>query len=203
MLELKKVAVTGNLYSGKSTVCQLLQKQGAFVLNADLIVHHLLLKPHVIQSVIEIFGREILDDQEKIDRKKLSSLAFKNNELLKKLEELLHPLVLEEIQKTYYEKSSSLHKESLFVVEVPLLFEAGWQNWFDFTILVKAEMDTRRKRFLNQGYENNDFTLRSSRQMDPKIAEKQSHAIIVNDSDLSYLETQVKTILNKLNHQKP
>lgn len=198
MLKLRKVAVTGNLHSGKSTVCQLLKKHGAFVLSADLIVHNLIQEPPVTKSIISIFGKDCLNSDGQLDRKKLSELAFRDESLLKKLELLLHPLVLEKILREFADKSSSSSKDSLFVVEVPLLFEAGWQDYFDLIILVKTTENLRRNRFLETRKDIENFYLRSSRQIDPKIAEKLSDEIIMNDQDFSHLESQVLAILKKL-----
>jgi dephospho-CoA kinase len=198
MLELKKVAVTGNLYSGKTTVCQLLQKHGAFVLNADHIVHELLKKPHIKQSVADLFGTSSFDENGNVDRKKLSKIAFQDNYRLKKLEHLLHPLVFEEIQQAYQVRSLGSSNNSLFVVEVPLLFEAGLEHWFDWIILVVANENLRKERFQAQGKTHEDFALRNLRQMDPMIAKKSSHEVVVNEDDLIDLEKQVLSIIKRL-----
>ena len=198
MLKLRKVAVTGNLHSGKSTVCQLLQKHGAFVLSADQIVHELFQNPSVVKSILNHFGTDCLDDEGHLDRKKLFDQVQKEPRLLKKLEDLLHPLVLRIIEDDYLAKNAKEDKKALFVVEVPLLFEVGWEKFFDIILLVTASQTLREKRFLNQGKTLADFNFRNSRQLDPKIAKKRSHEVIVNDGDFNHLEAQVLAIVKKI-----
>ena len=195
---MKKVAVTGNLHSGKTTVCLLLQKYGAFVLNSDLIVHELIQKSQVSQSIIELFGKSCLNSLGQIDRKKLAELVFQNEDLLKKLELLLHPLVFNEILSRYDEVVSNPGHPKLFVVEVPLLYEVGWQNWFDEVILVVADETKRKERFLANGKKELDFYQRGQKQLSPTIASQKAHFTIENDQDLDHLELQVISILKKL-----
>ena len=201
MLKLRKVAVTGNLNSGKSTVCQLLQKNGAFILNTDAVVHQLLRDPKIIIKITSYFGAEILDDNHQINRKKLSDIVFRDNTKLKRLENLLHPCVFDVIKNTYSEKSFTYPQDAIFAVEVPLLFEVGWQNWFDFIILVKADPLVRKKRFLSQGNEEKNFEIINSKQINSTLAETFSDAIITNNYDLIDLENQIQKILQTIkNH---
>src|SRR5262245_55950333 len=101
MLILKKVAVTGGLSCGKSSVCRIFKELGAYVVSADDIVHQLLTpqtKPG--QQVIELMGSDIVVDQH-IDRSKIAKKVFGNLKLLKSLEQILHPAVRHEIDKKY------------------------------------------------------------------------------------------------------
>ncbi len=200
MLELRKVAVTGNLHSGKTTVCQLLQKYGAFVLNSDLIVHELIQKPQISQSIIELFGNSCVNDSGQIDRKKLSELVFQNEDFLRRLELLIHPLVFDAIVSRYEEESAKSDRETLFVVEVPLLYEVGWQNWFDLVILVVASEAIRKERFLAEGKKEFDFYQKSQKQIDPMIARQKATYTIINDQNLNHLESQVISILKELTY---
>ena len=91
---IRKIAVTGTLSVGKSTVCEFLKTQGAYVLKADDIVHDLLSRDvSVIQKVREVFGEGVFS-QGKIDRKALAKLVFTDSELLSSLEKILHPKVV-------------------------------------------------------------------------------------------------------------
>src|SRR6478672_5591088 len=95
----KKIAVTGGLSSGKSTVCQFFREFGAYVTNADEIVHRLLTpEKSVGQQVINLFSEDILTNGQ-IDRSKIAEKAFSNPKLLQALEDLVHPIVQHEIEK--------------------------------------------------------------------------------------------------------
>ncbi|MGK5593940.1 MAG: dephospho-CoA kinase [Parachlamydiaceae bacterium] len=199
MLKLKKVAVTGGLSSGKSTVCQIFRGLGAHVISADKIVHQLL-SPNTSlgQEVIKLLGVEIVIDQ-MIDRKSIANKVFNNPQLLHQLEQILHPAVFNEMKKEY-----QLAKEAsrpLFVAEVPLLFEAYESKnvWFDAIIAVLASEETACKRFMEStGYSEEEYRLRMSRQLSPAQKAEKAHYIIFNDGDLKKIEKQVCQLYHHL-----
>ena len=145
MLALKKIAVTGGLASGKSTVCALLKKRGAYVVSADEIVHQLL-SPHTPlgQQVIKLLGSDIVNNHQ-LDRKKIAQIVFSNPQKLEALEKLLHPQVLNEID-TAYEKIKHRSDYRCFAAEVPLLYEIGAEKRFDLVIGVVADPAECRAR---------------------------------------------------------
>lgn len=197
MLNLQKVAVTGGLSSGKSTVCQIFRGLGSYVISADAIVHQLL-SPNTSlgQEVIKLLGVEIVINQT-IDRKSIANKVFSNPQLLNQLEKLLHPAVLSEMKKEY-----QIAKDlgcTLFVAEVPLLFEAGQESWFDTTIAVLASEDNQRKRFLaSTGHSEEEYNLRMIRQFDPVQKAEKAHYVLFNDGDLASLEKQVVHLYQNL-----
>jgi len=197
MLELKKVAVTGNLFSGKSTVCKFLKDIGAFVLSADQIVDDLLKNPQVIQSLADIFGKSCIDPHGLVDKVKLAQKVFDHPGRLLQLEGLLHPLVLEEIQKKYREESRS-STSPLFVVEVPLLFEVRWDYFFDHCVLVIADPKVRMNRYKNEGKSTEDFLHRQARQISSQEAIDFADTVIENSTSLSDLKEKVTTLFRTL-----
>src|SRR5579872_2924272 len=101
MLKLKKIAITGGVASGKTSVCRFFKELGAFVVNADAIVHELLDPDTDLgQQIIKQFGSEILADG-KLSRKMIAEKAFKDARQLEQLEKLLHPAVLRKIEELY------------------------------------------------------------------------------------------------------
>jgi len=91
MLKLVKIAITGGVASGKSSVCRFFQELGAYVVNADAIVHKLLDPSSDLgKQIIQLFGT--------LSRKRLSEIVFEDPEKLEKLEKLLHPAVLKKIE---------------------------------------------------------------------------------------------------------
>ena len=118
-VNLRKVAVTGGLASGKTTVCRLLKERGAYVVDADALVRGSLVTDSAIkQQVIKLLGQEIVVNHQ-IDRKKISDIVFSNPEKLKQLEPILHPAVRREINHLF--DTVKLEKYRFFVAEVPLL----------------------------------------------------------------------------------
>lgn len=129
-----KVAVTGGVACGKTTVCQMFQELGALFISTDHIVHDLLKNnSSVRQDIVTRFGEGVMEKGE-LSRQKIAASVFQETTKLKMLEAILHPLVLKEVEQQMQEATCSL-----CVVEVPLLFEKGWQKLFDYTVVVVAD----------------------------------------------------------------
>jgi dephospho-CoA kinase len=190
MLILRKIAVTGGIAAGKSTVCQMLRSHGAYVVDADKIVHRLLsLDTEVGQQIVKLLGPSIITDQQ-IDRKKIAKLVFSNPEKLLALETILHPAVKTEIDREYNSVKAGNYR--FFVAEVPLLFEAGFDLDFDVTIAVVAKTEIAKKRF-GKGYD-----LRMKRQLSQEQKQKKADFTIINEGDLGNLKSQVDLIATQI-----
>lgn len=199
MLTLKKVAVTGGLASGKSSVCRLFSTLGAYVASADDIVHHLLSPETIIgKKVIALIGQDIVKDG-KISRAIIAERVFKQPTLLRSLEELLHPAVGAKI-KEQYEQVNAEGKAKLFVAEIPLLFESTKLSSlpYDATIAVITDESISKKRYQQMGHSAQEYELRMKQQMSP--AEKARHAdyVILNNGSEKELEKEVTHIFNKI-----
>ncbi|NGX28807.1 MAG: Dephospho-CoA kinase [Candidatus Anoxychlamydiales bacterium] len=184
---LKKIAITGNIASGKSQALKIFNKLGAYTIDADSIVHKLLLNDIDLKTkIVSLFDTTILED-EKIARDKIAKIVFKDETKLKKLENLLHPKVLAEIEKEYEKVKNS--NFIFFIVEMPLLFEIGVQKLFDIVITISTKEDIAKKRSKDK-----DYMLRKKRQMPLKEKEKLSDFVIENNQDISSLEKNIKKI---------
>ncbi len=188
MLALKKIAVTGGLGSGKSTVCALLKKRGAYVVSADEIVHRLL-SPHTPlgQQVIKELGSNIVSGNQ-LDRKKIAQIVFSDPRRLEALEKLLHPQVLNEIESAY-QKVKHHRGYKCFVAEIPLLYEIGAEYRFDLVIAVVADPAVCKARMNGQ---LKDYEERMQRQILNKA--DLADVTIVNNGTIQELEDQVNQI---------
>ncbi|VAX31148.1 Dephospho-CoA kinase [hydrothermal vent metagenome] len=188
------VGLTGGFGCGKSTVLKLFERLGAAVLSADSIVHDLLKREVVRDSIVEMFGPDILVRGE-IDRKKLSARVFSDETNRKKIEKLLHPLVLETIEQTY-KKATNLtsNLKVIMVVEIPLLFETGFDKRMDVVVVVRAEADVIRERLRRKGFSDEEIRARAAAQF--PIDEKVSRAdyVIDNSGSLEDTEQQVRAV---------
>lgn len=193
---LNKIAVTGGLASGKSTVCRLLQEQGATVLDADKIGHELLDRKAISRQVESLLGEEIIV-QGKIDRRKIGEKVFHNSSLLKKLEAILYPKIRAEIERRY----TAWVKEGkgiLFVVEIPLIFEAGFESLFDGVLCVVADREARKKRFLERNGPEANFEEREQRQLIQEEKARRSTWQLENNGDEAMLKRAISEFLERL-----
>ena len=187
---MRKIAITGNLASGKSTVSCILQEYGAYVVDADEIVHSLLSSNTPIrEKVIKLLGPEIVVGN-KIDRKKITEIVFSDFEKLTSLEKILHPTVKQEIDRRFnLVKNNPSYK--MFVAEVPLLYEAGMEKDFDLVIAVIADEKIARQRFTGTHFEK-----RHGRQQKDKASS--ADFVITNNGDLKMLKSSIEAILDRL-----
>lgn len=200
MLKLKKIAVTGGVATGKTTVCKLFKKLGAYVVSADEIVHQILSQestPNTLikQKIVALLGEDIIHEKQ-LDRKKIAKRVFSNPSMLFQLEQILHPFVFEEIQRLY-EIACEEKKYKLFIAEIPLLFETKSQCLFDSVVTVVADESLCRERFM-QDHEPDEFDKRMQRQLFPGKKADQSHYIIENNGSEKQLKTNVQALYSQL-----
>lgn len=194
MLNLRKIAVTGGLSAGKTTVCKIFKELGAYVVSADEIVHELLFPGSTLgQEVASLLGTDIVSDNA-FDRKKIAAKVFSQPHLLAALEELLHPAVFNEIERRF-EKAGKENRFPLLIAEVPLLFEVNGEKQFDAVITVSASQQTCRSRFIEHtDHTIEEFEKRMKRQIAPQQKAKRAQYIVHNDGTLQELKTQVKAL---------
>jgi len=199
MLELKKIAITGGISSGKSLVCQFLSDLGSYVVDADKIVHQLL-TPHTNlgNKVIELLGDEIVSNGV-IDRTRVARKVFLNPKLLRSLEKLIHPKVYEEIEKQYKEICQRDTLFLLFVAEIPLLFETAGEKYFNQTVAVIADTETSWERYRKEtGHEREDFNRRRARQLRQSEKAKKANFVITNNGTPEDLKKEVDALFSRL-----
>ncbi len=198
MLVLRKVAITGGLSSGKTAVCRFLKEMGAYVVSADEIVHELL-SPHTIigQKVIGLLGLDILKDGQ-IDRAAVAKKVFSQPQKLRALEQILHPAVIDEINKRY-QQIKTTKRHSLFVAEIPLLYETDMHTHFDAVVAVVCDPILSKQRFgKDTSYSEDEFDRRMGRQWDPKQKEAKANFTITNNGTLTDLKESVKKLFQSL-----
>jgi dephospho-CoA kinase len=199
MLSLRKVAVTGSLSCGKSSVCRFFRELGAYVVDADEIVHKLLIPTTDLgKRIIDLLGDDVVIN-EQFDRSRIAKKVFNNAQLLNSLEKLLHPAVRAEIDRQY--QQVALQKQApLFIAEIPLFFEIS-ETGYDFTIVVLADKECCKERFTaSTGQSGEEFDKRMSRQMDPEEKAEMADFVILNGPNMTKKELEAKTkeIFNEL-----
>ncbi len=189
------IGLTGGLATGKSTVAGLFEKLGARVLDADKIVHdNLMTGSACYKRIVAEFGPGVLEKKQ-ISRSRLASIVFNDQLKLKKLENIIHPFVRERMTKEIKQCRRRKNVE-IMILEVPLLFEAGFQNMADYSIVVTADVENqiKRSRQLTRG----DILKRIKAQMPLKYKISLSDETIDNNGNINQTQKQVKVIWQKL-----
>ncbi|HPF50765.1 MAG TPA: dephospho-CoA kinase [Draconibacterium sp.] len=137
-----KVGITGGIGSGKSTVCKVFKLLGVPVFEADLVAKKLMDSDDRIKTgLVNLFGESVYTPSGIVDRKKLASIIFNNDIQLRKVNELVHPIVRSQFLRWVEDQ-----KVPYVVHEAAILFESGFYKIMDFTILVSAPENERIER---------------------------------------------------------
>lgn len=193
---MRRVAITGGLSCGKSSVCQILKEKGVFVVDADEIAHRLMsTDATLVQEIVHLLGPNVLDNG-KLSRQRIAKIVFQNRELLIALEALVHPAVYREIDRLFRQQLKKYPLLSLLVAEVPLLFESGGQKYFDTIVAVVAPVEECRNRYVEKG--EKDYENRMARQMPTKEKALLADEVIVNSGTLADLKEATEKLYYKL-----
>jgi len=160
---LPRLGITGGIGSGKSTALAYLRELGAAVVSSDDVVHQLLLEDEIVAAIREHFGEQVLVDGA-VSRPALAHIVFHDRAALDWLEELLHPNVRRRFEEWTLEQEKARPRPALLVAEVPLLFETGWAEAFDHTMLITAPAEERRRRISGK-LTDSEFARRLEQQM--------------------------------------
>ena len=196
------IAITGGIASGKSSLCQYLQKLNYMVLSADAIAHDLLDNDlDVKQSLQQVFGDEILSHSEialaKIHRSVLAKKVFHEPEKRKILEAILHPKIhFKAKQMRALWLSQGLE---LAFYEIPLLFETKQEAQFDKIVLLASSEQTQLKRMIEErSFSVEDAKARIEAQIPLKNKINKAHYVIQNDKTKLDFEVACDEFLTKL-----
>lgn len=194
MLTLKKIAVTGGIASGKTSVCHILKTHGACTLHSDQIIHHLLEEDqHCINDVVTLLGNGILTEG-KIDRSKVAKIVFKDAKKLNALEKILHPKLFAIIDQKF-EQVKDEKTFNCFVVEIPLVQEIDQTKKFDHIVAVIAKEAHAKGRLKDPAL----YELRMNRQWDPEKKAKHADYIIINNGTMEELKQNTLEMLKEIN----
>jgi len=194
------IGLTGNFGMGKTTVLELFKNLGAHTFNIDEFVHDILGKDIIIRKITRLLGDEVLMKTSSgisLNKTKVAGIIFSNPDKRKAIEEIIHPGVLKEI-KAIRSNILKENPDALIIFEVPLLFEAHYENHFDKTIVVHSKRQTAINRLTEKGFTKDDILKRFRTQM--PIYRKKDHAdfIIENNGDIKVTTDRVKRTFNRL-----
>jgi len=186
------VALTGVFGSGKSTAGHLFEELGACVIDADHLAHEALLEGSPVHGdIVKIFPEAA--GASGLDRKKIARVVFGDGQKRKALEKIVHPFVYQRMA-----EEAALAEERIVVFEIPLLFESGFDAFWDFTVTVSAPEKARRERLLAKGFSKEEIDARFAAQLSQEEKEKRSHFIINNSQTLDQTRREVEAVWKRL-----
>ena len=193
----KIIGITGGIASGKSTVLEQIRQAGYQVIDADAVVHDLQAKGgQLYQALLAWLGPEILRADGQLDRPKLSQLIFSSPEQQARSAQLQNDIIRQTLAK---ERDRLAQSEDLFFMDIPLLVELDYLDWFDAIWLVYVDEDKQVQRLMERnGYNQAQAQQRIAAQM--PLLEKKKYATLIldNNGSLTDLQQQVRQALKNL-----
>jgi dephospho-CoA kinase len=187
------IGIVGGIGSGKSFVANLLKELGCVVADADANTKIVLAKKEVQEQLALWWGEKVLDHKGNVDRAYVASIVFADTTERGRLETFVHPLVRELQEKAF---QNAQENTVAFVIDAPLLIEAGLNQACDAVIFVDCPFETRLQRVIKSRGWNED-QLRSREATQIGLDKKRSSAdhIIINDGDIARIEQQTRSVL--------
>ena len=192
-----KIAITGGLACGKSTVGEYLSEAGAVVCDADNLAHELMTSgKRVFEEIVGFFGKDILGVDGEIDRQRLGQRVFSNPRELNVLNSIVHPEVKKGWIK-WLECSLRTGCRAAAVI-VPLLYESGEDKGWDAVVCVYASEALQVQRLAKRGLSLDDIKRRIAAQMSVSEKVKLADYVIMNDGTKDLLRQQAGIILENV-----
>ncbi len=191
---MKIIGITGAIGCGKTTLAAFLRKKGYGVFDADREVAALYTRADVLCALNSVFSDVFIDGS--LDKKRLRNQVFGNKECLMKLEDIIYPYLLAQLE-------SSLEKvkdqKGLYFIDAALIFEKGWQRFCDKVVCVHTDYETQKQRVMQRdNISENDFIKIYKSQMDNAEKCRLSDFVIDMNGSLAHIENQVEDLINKL-----
>ncbi|OIO39145.1 MAG: dephospho-CoA kinase [Candidatus Omnitrophica bacterium CG1_02_46_14] len=193
------VGITGNLASGKSEAARIFKRRGARIFDADQAAKKVVrVGMPAYQAIAKLFGKDYLQTNRSLDRKKIAEHVFSCPRDLKKLNTLIHPAVILECFKTI---ERSKKKSGILVLDVPLLFESKMENLVHWTVVIDSSFKNIIKRTKKNGL--SEKLTRKILATQWPCARKMKHAdfVIENNGTLKELEKKVWEVMENIKNK--
>lgn len=191
------IGLTGNIGSGKSTVARCLKDLGAEVIDTDEISRAIVEpgKP-ALEKIVNAFGPKVLHKNGTLNRQALADIVFKDSEARQKLNSIMHPLIIQEVEEAISRyKNNRGPKAPALIIEAPLLFETGMEKLVDEVWLVTVDMPGQIQRIMKRNnIDEERARSRIASQMPQAEKIKKAHRLIDNSGSLEKTRIRVKEL---------
>ena len=187
--ETLEIGLTGGIGSGKSTVSAGLVDRGAVLIDADAIVRELQQpgKP-VFEKMIERWGEKILSDEGELNRQAVADIVFKDSEELLALNEIVHPLVREEIARL---RDTYVGGGAPIILDIPLLIESGYEDLNGIIVVDLIPEEAVRRLVAYRRFSEDDAKNRISNQVKREDRIEKADFVVDNNGDLNSLNKEI------------
>jgi len=193
-----RVGLTGGIASGKSTVAEMLRERDIPVLEADPLGHELLEPGQAAyDEVVRDFGKEVLDPSGKVNRAKLGGIVFSDAQKRARLNQILHPRILDVVRK-WFAALEGPEAPELAVVEAALIIEAGYNKELDKVIVCWCRPEQQIERLEERGLSVEDARRRMAAQMPMEEKRRLANEQIDCSGSIEETKRQVDVVLERL-----
>lgn len=193
------IGLTGSIASGKSTVAKMIKSYGLPIVDADVVARQVV-EPGTptLNKIAEAFGPEVIAHDGSMDRAKLGSIIFHNEEMRKTLNGIIHPAIREEMLRQR-DEFMSFGEKNIFM-DIPLLFESKLEHFVEKIIVVSVNKEVQLQRLMERnGFSEEEANARIATQIPVKEKEQLADAVIHNNGTLEDTAIQLQTILYEWN----
>jgi dephospho-CoA kinase len=193
-----RVGLTGGIACGKSTVASMLRDLDVTILDADPLVHELLESGQpVYEEVVREFGSEILTPDKKIDRSKLGAIVFADHKRLERLDQIIHPRVIDLITK-WFAVLDRPGGPPVAIIEAALLIEAGYRGKLDRLVVVRCDPEQQLARLRARGLTEEQARQRITAQMPSDEKARLADDVISSSGSFEDTRQQVERLADTL-----
>lgn len=187
------VALTGGIASGKSTVCDMLSRKGAFVVCSDKLSREVVERGKPAwKEIVAHFGDGVLDQDGEIDRAKLADIVFADANERIFLEKATHPRIFQRMAETMREIDAETGGEAVVVLDIPLLVEAKAGGMFDYNLVVDASPRVQVERLMSdRGSTEEEALSRMNAQVPREERIACADLVIHNEGSMEDLQQEV------------
>lgn len=180
---MKLIGLTGNAGSGKSTVRKFYEDKGIPCLDADLIAHEIYQRDSaLVARLVDVFGVDILDQDEQISRPQLATIAFANQSSTELLNNIVHPAIFDQIQAWIDSQKQLNPQPDQIIIEATLIIEAGRAEFYDEIWVVTVDEQIQLERLRARGWSDSEIQNRLSKQL-PQMQKTQFASKIIENNE--------------------